>query len=114
MSGFDPAAEPGKLDPYCPVRNITAGYPPILMIHGTVDTDVPCRESQDMADALKKSNVRHELITVAGAGHCLANGDKRLVAQAYARATQFIRENLDAASARPHPAGPGTQPASQP
>ena len=114
VSGFDPATEPRKLDPYCPVRNITANYPPILMIHGTVDTDVPCQESQDMADALKKGNVRHELITVAGAGHGLANGDKRLVAQAYARATEFIKENLDATSAQRHPAGPGTQPASRP
>src|SRR5437660_1727460 len=37
VTGFDPATEPRKLDPYCPVRNITPEYPPLLMIHGTRD-----------------------------------------------------------------------------
>ncbi len=41
VTGFDPETERHKLDPYCPVRNVTPQYPPILMIHGTNDTDVP-------------------------------------------------------------------------
>lgn len=97
VSGFDPAAEPRKLDPYCPVRNVTDKYPPIVMIHGTADTDVPCQESKDMAEALKKSGVRHELILIEGAGHGLGNGDKKKVADAYARATEFIKEHLGTA-----------------
>src|SRR5439155_2436383 len=47
VTGFDPA-ERSKLDPYCPVRNITDKYPPILMIHGTKDTDVPYELSANM------------------------------------------------------------------
>jgi len=58
VSGFDPATEKNKLDPYCPVRNITPQYPPLIMLHGTEDTDVPCQESRDMAEQLKKNHIR--------------------------------------------------------
>ena len=76
MTGFDPATEKKKLDPYCPVRNITPDYPPIVMLHGTADTDVPCQESLDMAEQLKKNNVRHEMFAIPGAGHGLGGGDR--------------------------------------
>lgn len=94
VSGFDPATEKAKLDPYCPVRNITAKYPPIVMLHGTADTDVPCQESLDMAEQLKKNNVHYELFTIPGAGHGLNGGDQQLVEKAKARAREFIKENL--------------------
>src|SRR5262245_23860173 len=41
VTGFDPATQRKKLDPYCPVRNVSADYPPTLLVHGTEDTDVP-------------------------------------------------------------------------
>lgn len=94
VTGFDPETERGKFDPYCPVRNITADYPPILMIHGTEDTDVPYEESAAMARELACHNVPHELITVSGAGHGLGGGDPKLVADAHARAGAFIRKHL--------------------
>ena len=53
VAGFDPATQREQLDPYCPVRNVTPQYPPILMIHGTADTDVPYQESADMAAELE-------------------------------------------------------------
>ncbi len=94
VSGFDPAVEPRKFDPYCPVRHVTPSYPPILMIHGTADTDVPYQESADMAAALEKQGVEHELITVEGGGHGLGNVDKAIRDAAFERATRFIRERL--------------------
>lgn len=94
VSGFDPRTERSKLDPYCPVRNITASYPPILMIHGTADTDVPYQESADMAVELKKHGVPHELITVEGGGHGLPDKTNPAVIDAYARAIGFIRKQL--------------------
>jgi acetyl esterase/lipase len=94
VTGFDPERQRGGLDPYCPVRNITAEYPPILMIHGTKDTDVPYEQSAAMAEEVAKHKVPHELITVPGAGHGLSGGDPKLVEQAQARAAAFIREQL--------------------
>ena len=94
VSGFDAATEKIKLDPYCPVRNITPKYPPIVMLHGTADTDVPCQKSVDMAEQLKKNNVQHELFTIPGAGHGLGGGGKQLVDKAKARARDFIKEIL--------------------
>jgi acetyl esterase/lipase len=94
VTGFDPETERRKLDPYCPVRNLTADYPPTLMIHGTDDTDVPYEESAAMERELSRLRVPHELITVPGAGHGLAGGDKKLVEDAHARALAFIRKHL--------------------
>lgn len=88
--------QPGSADltPYCPVKNIDADYPPILMVHGTVDTDVPYEQSAEMAEELVRRKLPHELVTVPGAGHGLSGGDPKLVAEANERALQFIREHL--------------------
>ncbi|MGB2823864.1 MAG: alpha/beta hydrolase, partial [Phycisphaerae bacterium] len=107
VTGFDPATEKHKLDPYCPVRNITAKYPPIVMIHGTADTDVPCQESLDMAEQLKKHNVRHEMFVIPGAGHGLGGGNRQLADKAMARAREFIREKLSPKPAARRTSGPG-------
>lgn len=94
VTGFDPKAERAKLDPYCPIRSIPADYPPVLMIHGTNDDDVPYEQSAAMARALAERKLPHELVTVPGAGHGLAGGDRKLVDAANARALDFIREHL--------------------
>jgi acetyl esterase/lipase len=95
VTGFDPQTEARKIDPYCPVRNLTADYPPTLLIHGTEDTDVPYELSADMSKALTRLKVTHELITVRGAGHGLDGGDKEAVADANERALAFIRKHLE-------------------
>jgi dipeptidyl aminopeptidase/acylaminoacyl peptidase len=94
VTGFDPATQRRQLDPYCPVRRLTSAYPPILMVHGTADTDVPYEESAAMARGLARLKVPHQLITVRGAGHGLAGGDKKMVADAHRRALAFIRKHL--------------------
>ena len=92
--GFDPATDRAKFAPYCPIRNIDERYPPILMIHGTEDTDVPYDQSAAMAKELDRRGRPGELITVPGAGHGLVGGDKQLITDAHARAAVFIREHL--------------------
>ena len=94
VTGFDPDTERRKLDPYCPVRNITAEYPHILMIHGTKDDDVPYELSAAMAKELARHKVPHELVTVPEAGHGLAGADKKLIADANEKAAAFIRKHL--------------------
>ncbi|GMU93151.1 MAG: hypothetical protein AMXMBFR4_22090 [Candidatus Hydrogenedentota bacterium] len=55
--------------PFCPERNVTPNYPPTLLLHGDADTDVPYQRSVDMAAALSRSGVAHELITIEGGAH---------------------------------------------
>ena len=94
VTGFDPATERAKLDPYCPVRVVPADYPPTIMIHGTNDDDVPYEQSAAMARVLKEKGLPHELVTVEGAGHGLAGGDAKQVNAAHAKALEFIRDRL--------------------
>src|SRR5439155_22474949 len=94
VTGFDPERDRAKLTPYCPVRNVTPAYPPTLLVHGTEDTDVPYELSAAMAKELARHKVAHELVTVKGAGHGLAGGDKKLVADARDKALAFIRKHL--------------------
>ena len=91
VSGFDPETEKKKIDPYCPVRNITAAYPPIFMVHGTDDTDVPYSKSADMAFELARNGVEHELMTAPNGGHGLGGADRRHITYARARAIDWIR-----------------------
>jgi acetyl esterase/lipase len=94
VTGFDPTKDRRQLDAYCPVRNVSADYPPTLLIHGTQDTDVPYELSVAMAKELARRKVAHELVTVPGAGHGLSGGDKRLVDEAHEKASAFIRQHL--------------------
>ncbi len=94
VTGFDHITEKTKLDPYCPVRNVTKDYPPTLLVHGTEDTDVPYELSANMAKEFEKHKVPFEFVTVKGAGHGLSGGDTKLVADAHAKALAFIRDHL--------------------
>jgi acetyl esterase/lipase len=94
VTGFDPASDRTQLDAYCPVRSLPVDFPPVLLIHGTADKDVPYELSAAMDRELTRRRLSHELITVPGAGHGLAGGDPQRVAQAHRRARDFIREHL--------------------
>lgn len=52
-----------------PVTHIGKNSPPVLILHGTRDTTVDRAQSEELAVALKKSGVAHELVMVEGAGH---------------------------------------------
>ena len=96
VTGFDPMTERKKLDPYCPVRNVTKDYPPTMLVHGLDDTDVPYSLSADMVKELAKHKVDYKIATVANAGHGLAGGFKRDVDEAHSTALEFIRARLPA------------------
>jgi len=94
VSGFDPESGREKMAPYCPIQHLTAAYPPILLLHGTEDNDVPYECSTDMVEALKKVGVSHELITVKGGGHSLWGGDRKVIEAAFQRSLDYIRHQL--------------------
>ncbi|MFN0016757.1 MAG: alpha/beta hydrolase [Pirellulaceae bacterium] len=94
VSGWDPKKEPEKFFPYMAVKNVTAEYPPTLLIHGDKDTDVPYEESALMADEFVKNNVEHRLVKLEGGEHGLSGVDPKLVSQTYADAAAFLQEHL--------------------
>ncbi len=90
VAGHDPHTDRKWFDRYCPVRNVTAKYPPTILIHGTKDTDVPYSLSQDMDARLSQAGVEHEFVTVGGAGHGLAGAKPEEIAQAADSAVRFV------------------------
>jgi acetyl esterase/lipase len=94
VAGLDPAKNIRAFDPFCPIRNVTAEYPPTLLIHGAQDTDVPHEQSGDMDRELTKHRVEHELITVREAGHGLVDAKPEEAAEASARAVAFVRKHV--------------------
>jgi acetyl esterase/lipase len=91
VAGHDPHTEPRWFDTYCPVRNVTAKYPPTFLIHGTEDTDVPYSESKNMAARLSEAGVPHEFVTVTGAGHGLSGAPPDRVAEIARQAAEFVK-----------------------
>jgi acetyl esterase/lipase len=91
----DPAVDPAPYIPFCPERNVTAEYPPTLLLHGNNDTDVPYGLSVSMAAALAQKGVPHEMITIDGGGHgFMGNLADLQVAAAEARVREFLRDYL--------------------
>lgn len=94
VAGHDPDVEPRAFDPLCPLRNVTAAYPPTLLIHGTKDTDVPYEQSELMDRELARKGVEHDLITVPGGAHGLAGTDPAVLADIRGRILAFLAQHL--------------------
>jgi acetyl esterase/lipase len=94
VTGHDPATEPSAFDPFCPVRNITAEYPPTMLVHGTKDTDVPYALSEMMDKELANKGVAHELITIADGGHVFQGVDRERVNSVYGKIIAYLAKYL--------------------
>ena len=69
ISGRNPLQEPTYFDPFCPVKNINSHFPPVLLIHGDKDTDVPFEQSVLLDQALSAKNIDHRFIKMTGFDH---------------------------------------------
>jgi acetyl esterase/lipase len=94
VAGHDPDIEPRWFDPYCPVRNVSAKYPPTLLIHGTDDTDVPFEESVNMEEKLSRFKIKHEFLRVPGGSHCLANDSPSVKSMTFRKAMDFVKTQM--------------------
>lgn len=63
----DPAAPVYRIA--SPVTHVTKATPPVLILHGNLDTTVDRDQSHELARVLAKHGVPHELVMVEGAGH---------------------------------------------
>jgi acetyl esterase/lipase len=96
VSGHDPQREPRYFDPYCPARNVTAQYPPTLLIHGDKDEDVPYTQSEQMADELKRHGVECKFLLIPGRGHGFdSQRNDPVVTQVYATVIDFLKKHLE-------------------
>ena len=94
-AGWDPRKEADKFLPYMPERNVSAQYPPTILIHGEADTDVPFASSARMAEQLKRYGVEHRLLRFPGAEHGLPNADQKQVGDAYRAAAAFVVKQFE-------------------
>jgi acetyl esterase/lipase len=94
VSGWDPIKERERFYPFMPVKNVTAEYPPTVMVHGTNDTDVPHEQSVMMEEQFKQHDVPYAFISVPNGEHGLGGGDPKQIDAAYANAFAFVDEHL--------------------
>ncbi len=95
VSGHDPADGLEFFRPCCPIQNVTADYPPTMLLHGDCDTDVHHSRSIDMAEELRRHNVEHELIVLEGCGHGFdGKMDDPMVRSAFDRSMDFLRARV--------------------
>jgi acetyl esterase/lipase len=92
VTGHNPATEPKWFDRYCPVRNVSAQYPPTVLVHGTADTDVAYQASDEMDKALTRFHVPHKFISIPGGGHVLAGVAESERTRIYTEAFAFAKE----------------------
>jgi acetyl esterase/lipase len=94
VSGWNPFREPEKFHPFMPLKNIARDFPPTLLVHGQVDTDVPHEQSELMAAEFQRIGVEHRFISVPNGEHGLRGGDPALIDQAFRAAGDFLRNHL--------------------
>ena len=75
-----------------PLQNVDRISAPVLMFHGTRDTNVGILQSQRMDAALRAAGKRSELITFEGLEHDLADSEARV--RMLARIDAFLTANL--------------------
>jgi dipeptidyl aminopeptidase/acylaminoacyl peptidase len=70
---------------------VRAGLPPILSIQGDADPIVPYAQNVRLRDALNKSGVANELVTVPGGGHGNFKAEERT--KIYLKIREFLAKN---------------------
>ncbi|MCB1121988.1 MAG: alpha/beta hydrolase [Verrucomicrobiae bacterium] len=95
VSGWDPIKEKDKYLPYLPHLQAREDYPPTILVHGTKDLDVDYKQSIQMAEALEKLGVSHQLILLEGAEHGFRGIEPERVEQAHRKAMAFIRYHME-------------------
>jgi acetyl esterase/lipase len=88
--------DPELADDVSPLLFVSAGDPPVLLVHGTADTLVPLSNSQILYDALNAQRVESRLIVLDGAGHGF-EGDQ--AKQAITAVADWFTEHLAPARA---------------
>jgi acetyl esterase/lipase len=80
---------------YSPIRFVSPGAAPSLIVHGDADTVVPMLEGETMHAALTKAGVPASFIRIEGAGHGFSGAD---LERANAAMVQWFEQHLGSAA----------------
>jgi len=89
---------------FSPIEQVTRGYPPTLLLHGTADETVPVEDSLKLYSALREASAPVELHVIDGVTHIFDRHDDLALASA-----EWIDLFLDR-----HVAHPRTYPSTEP
>jgi dipeptidyl aminopeptidase/acylaminoacyl peptidase len=76
-----------------PILHVSKDDPPFLIMHGSMDSLVPVRQSQAFAGALKEAGVNSHLVILEGAGH---GGEEFLSSEKVEIIDAFLKQHLAA------------------
>ncbi|HVZ64495.1 MAG TPA: alpha/beta hydrolase [Lacunisphaera sp.] len=94
ISGWDPVSEADKFLPYLPLRNVTAAYPPTIMLHGAIDSDVIPQQPLAMDSELERHGIEHKLIFLPNGEHGFRGADPADIKAAQNEAVAFVLDRL--------------------
>ncbi len=95
VTGRDRDVDREFLRKYNPIDNISKDFPPTLLLHGDMDTDVPYEQSMMMYEALRQAGIQTELVTIHGADHVFDhNLNDPQVNRAFETTVRFLAEHL--------------------
>jgi acetyl esterase/lipase len=80
---------------YSPIRFVSPGAAPSLIVHGDADTSVPIIEGETMHEALTKAGVPASFLRIEGAGHGFEGADLQ---RASAALVQWFERHLGSAA----------------
>jgi acetyl esterase/lipase len=69
VTGRNPKKEAKWFNKYSPIKNIHSSYPPVILIHGDKDLDIPFEESVLLDKKLTKEKVKHQFLRMKNYGH---------------------------------------------
>ena len=83
---------------FSPIRFVSSGSAPALIVHGDADTSVPIDQGETMYAALTKAGVPASFIRIEGAGHGFEGAAAADLERAYAALMQWFERFLGSAA----------------
>lgn len=80
---------------YEPIQNVSAAYPPTMLLHGEPDTDIPFEQSVLMQQELAHHGVTHKFVQDPNWGHTfLYMLDEDSVMEAFGQIVSFLKQHV--------------------
>lgn len=90
VTGLDTQLDAEELERWCPLRLQSADSPPVVLVHGQDDMDVPHEQSALFAATLERAGVRHRFLSLTGTGHGFAGARLEDAAAAEQEVAEFL------------------------